>query len=167
MSDWTEAIKWYGEIRDWRPLPTRHALKGFCEDAGIERRKGIAADRAFRLGYAALAKATPEERAACRDFEAVKQLQRKQEADAIARAEKVYQEKKARLDAMADQPGWLLMAGEETELVARGTRDEVRRKLYLVTHCPRDPYAGKGCWVILAPDGTEAESGFFDGEMYW
>jgi hypothetical protein len=84
MSDWTLAILDFGHSRNWRALPRRRALRRFCEASGLAA-SGLAADRAFRLGYAALAEATPEERAACRDWQAVKDLMARQTAERAER----------------------------------------------------------------------------------
>jgi len=78
------------------------------------------------------------------------------------------EEKLAKLDL--DQ--CMLLAGENTEVVAKGSLDHCRSMLSLVCQQPLDQHASKGAWVILArpKDGSaseEVESGSFDRDMYW
>jgi len=166
MEDWTKQLKEWGQHRQWRPLPRRGALREFCNANGFGER-GVAADRAFRLGYAALARATAEERSACQDWQAVLELQQRQVKNEADRLKAIAEKRQRSLAAMAENPGWKLLAGEKTEILATGTRREVEANLWRVTKCAREPSTGRGCWMILAPDGTEATRGGFDGEIYW
>lgn len=79
MTDWTTALIAFGNSRDWQPLPKRRALKAFSAFSGLEV-SGFGADLALRSGYHALAQATPDERAACTDWQAVKALMDAQKA---------------------------------------------------------------------------------------
>jgi len=164
-TDWTIDLISYGDSRGWSPLPRRRALASFAAATGTERRTGIAADRALRLGYAALAAATGTQRARVRDWSGVLDLQREQQAtrerSAIERGARL----RAEMDAMADQAGWLLLAGEDTAMVASGTRDHVASMLPAVTRMRRDHHIG--CWVILAPDGREYMAGKFSRTEWW
>jgi len=66
----------------------------------------------------------------------------------------------AALDARADEPGFVLLAGENTEIIASGTLRECRDALYKVTGCPRDRHVGRGCWTIVDSNTqTEVEAG--------
>lgn len=69
---------------------------------------------------------------------------------------------RAALDARLDETGFVLLAGENTEMVQSGTLRECRDSLWKVTSQPRDEYAGRGCWVIVDGDGNEVEAGMFD-----
>lgn len=75
--------------------------------------------------------------------------------------------KRHRYASQTDQTGWLLLAGEDTEVVARGTLRDVEAMRSCVTRCKRDSYTGRGCWVIVSPDGSEYEAGYFDRDLYW
>lgn len=108
MSDWTIDLINYGESRSWRPLPRRRALRDFREYADLEVSGGFAADRALRCGYIALAKATPEERAACTDWQAVKDLQERQEAARVAKLTERQAETKRIVNLHRDEQRWVI-----------------------------------------------------------
>jgi hypothetical protein len=69
-----------------------------------------------------------------------------------------------------DEDGFVLLAGEDTEVVYSGTwrqcRDNLWRLIWGGIKYPRDPYSGKGCWIIVKEE-FEAQSGYFDADMYW
>jgi len=74
--------------------------------------------------------------------------------------------------AALDLSRCVLLAGEDTDVVASGTLDYCRRMCSAVHHLSRDCYSGKGCWVITAPrrdngEIVEVESGGFDADIYW
>ena len=83
------------------------------------------------------------------------------EAEYEQRKQQVAQEEAA-LNERLDEKGFVLLAGEETEIVESGTLRECRASLWKVTRLLRDEYAGKGCWVIVDSNGSEIESGKFD-----
>jgi len=162
--DWTAALKAWGESRDWRPLPMRRPLQKFRAWARRERHVkvgcGIAADRAFVTAYATLRKASAEERMACTDHAAVKRLvgEQKQEEEQA----KCAADERARnaLLGRADLPGWLLLAGENTDIVRKGTLDDIKQALATLPHSdyPRDGYTGRMGWGVLAPQLEGEES---------
>jgi tRNA(Leu) C34 or U34 (ribose-2'-O)-methylase TrmL len=165
--DWTNDLIVWGNVRQWKRLGGRGALKLFCAEAGIARQIGFQADAAFRLGYYALAAASPEERAACSRWADVKALRVAQEAARQKAFLLATHTRKAHCESQAEKPGWLLLAGENTRQIASGTLRTVKDALPLVIHERRDATAKVGCWVILAPDGTEYLAGKFDAEMVW
>lgn len=69
-------------------------------------------------------------------------------------------------ESQIDEPGFTLIAGEDSKVVATGTLRECRKALWRVTFCERDGYAGRGCWIIFKGDDFE-ERGYFDRQMYW
>ena len=126
QSDWTKDIVAYGDSRNWRPLPSRGALKKFAASTRTERRDGIAADRALRLGYAALAKATPEQRAACVEWTSVLDLQRSQRAAAKEEQRAAAADIESRVSALRSRRVWALAGlflGDQT--ISRYTLEEL------------------------------------------
>ena len=90
--------------------------------------------------------------------------QREKQAEAMARG----RVRIAELDAMSDDPGWTMIAGEESELLCTGTRAECFAALTAALHrLPRDPHEGKGAWVLLPPDGSREMEGTFDQHCYY
>lgn len=74
----------------------------------------------------------------------------------------------AELDVMAAQSGWMMIAGEESEVLHTGTRSECFAALQAALHrLPRDRHEGKGAWVLLPPDGSREMSGTFDEHCYY
>lgn len=74
----------------------------------------------------------------------------------------------AELDKIADQPGWTMIAGEESEVLCTGTRAECYSALSAALHrLPRDPHEGAGAWSLLPPDGTREITGTFDQHCYY
>tara|TARA_Y100000361_G_C11138086_1_gene333341 strand:+ start:977 stop:1456 length:480 start_codon:yes stop_codon:yes gene_type:complete len=71
-------------------------------------------------------------------------------------------EEEAELNERLDEKGFVLLAGEETEIVESGTLRQCRASLWKVTQQPRDEYAGKGCWVIVDSNGEHVQAGKFD-----
>lgn len=67
----------------------------------------------------------------------------------------------AALNARLDEPGFVLLAGEDTAIVASGTLRECRDAMYKVPRCRRDSYSGRGCWVIVDSKHVEVEAGQF------
>jgi len=72
-----------------------------------------------------------------------------------------------------DEPGFVLLAGENTDVIYHGTYRECKDNLWRLNmpgengkRIPRDSYSGKGCWVIVK-DGYEIQSGYFDKDMVW
>lgn len=85
-------------------------------------------------------------------------------SEALARA----LDRAAQLDAMADDPGWTMIAGEDSEVLCTGTRAECFSALSAALHrLPRDPYEGRGAWGLLPPDGSREMSGTFDEHCYY
>jgi len=82
-------------------------------------------------------------------------------------AERLRKERES-LEKRLDEPGFTLLAGEETEIVRRGTFRDCRDNLsqLMAKRLPRDPYCGIGCWVIVKGE-EEVMSGKFDKDMYW
>jgi len=81
-----------------------------------------------------------------------------------ADAEKYRQELEAArvaLDARLDDRGFTLLAGENTDVVCRGTLRDCRDSLHKVVHLPRDSWSHLGCWVITDPQFVEVEAGHF------
>lgn len=67
------------------------------------------------------------------------------------------------LDARLDEDGFILLAGEETAVVCRGTLRQCRDNIWKVQKLPRDYYTGKGCYVIVdTKTHEEVQSGEFD-----
>jgi hypothetical protein len=66
------------------------------------------------------------------------------------------------LDRRLNEAGFMLLAGENTAVVARGTLRQCREKICMVVRQPRDNYSGRGCWVIMDSTGAEVEAGQFD-----
>lgn len=74
----------------------------------------------------------------------------------------------AHLDAMANDPGWTMIAGEESEVLCRGTRAECYSALQAALHrLPRDRFEGVGAWSLLPPDDSREISGTFDQHCYY
>jgi hypothetical protein len=71
------------------------------------------------------------------------------------------------LDLRQNEEGFVLIAGEDSEIVADGTLLECRTSLYKVCRQPRDSYAGRGCWTISDSSGIEVQIGEFDENTYW
>lgn len=69
--------------------------------------------------------------------------------------------------ARLDEPGFTLVAGENSTTVHSGTLRECRDNLWKVMSQPRDGYAGVGCWVIVDSTGTEIDAGRFDKSAWW
>lgn len=65
-----------------------------------------------------------------------------------------------------DEPGFVLLAGENTKVVHQGTWRECRDNLWQVLKCERNTDVGLGCWVIVKGE-FEAESGTFDRDCYY
>jgi hypothetical protein len=88
-------------------------------------------------------------------------------AESKATAERLRKEREE-LEKRFDEPGFFLIAGEESEVLHSGTLRECRDNLWKVTagDLPRDPYCGIGCWVI-AKGGEEVMSGKFDRDCYY
>lgn len=89
-------------------------------------------------------------------------------ARAQAESERLAAEYKAAreaLDARLDEPGFTLLAGENTDVVCRGTLRQCRDSLRKVIGLPRDPYCGRGCWVIVDSQHNEVESGEFGKDV--
>jgi hypothetical protein len=76
-----------------------------------------------------------------------------------------YRAEREALNARLDEPGFTLLAGENTDVVCRGTLRQCRESLWKVIGLPRDPYCGRGCWVIVDSQRNEVESGEFDKDM--
>ena len=173
-TDWTPMVLAWGQSRNWQSLATTRRtlrrLRDFAAERGISlpapasARDGMAAAIALHRAYTCLAEATETERAACKCWKDVKDLIARR--DAVLAAAQAAEERSCqdRLDAMADKDGWLLLAGEETEIVARGTRAVVLAALPRMLKCPRDR-CGLGAYSILAPDGSVADAGYFDKHM--
>jgi hypothetical protein len=62
--------------------------------------------------------------------------------------------------------GCTLLAGEETAIICQGTLSQCISEVGLLPHknLPRDPYTGKGCWLIVQGD-KELRSGYFDKDI--
>jgi len=83
--------------------------------------------------------------------------------EAAARTEQARREHDAWLTANLHTTGFALIAGEDSEVIARGSLDECRSSLHRTRKCRRDGYSGRGAWVIVfGPTSQEVESGFFD-----
>lgn len=159
MADWTKKLIEYGDSRGWSLLPKK-ALRSFSAFSGGERITGFAADKALRAGYGALQDATPAERAACHDWQDVLSLQQRQREAWQSRQRKTREQRRAELLTLADQPGWLLLAGEDTAVFCRGTFAAVDDAWRAGKHlrCRRTD-GGNAVWAIVAPDGREFDSG--------
>lgn len=121
-------------------------------------------DGAFQLP-AALAAKMPAEVIAAARFAAEQRL-----AEEITRHEAWaanWEASQAALDARSDEPGFRLIAGEDSEIVASGTLRECRSMIPCVTRCQRDRFAGRGCWVIVDAAGVEVQAGQFDRDCAW
>ena len=164
-TDWTQDLVRFGNERKWRQLPSRRALRLFAVATNSERRTGFSADKALRCGYAALAAATPDERDSITKWEDVLRLQAKQAEERKALLEKTRAKFAAEMSAMSDDSGWILLAGEDTTVVANGILSHVEGSLRGVLRQRRDSYSGRGCWIILAPDGRQYSSGTFTKDM--
>lgn len=89
---------------------------------------------------------------------------KKRQAEALKRALARADE----LAAMADSSGWIMIAGEESEVLCTGTRRDCFSALQAAIHrLPRDPHEGKGAWSLLPPDGSHEISGTFDQHCYY
>jgi hypothetical protein len=93
------------------------------------------------------------------------------QARSIATAKELADERTER-EKRLDEPGFHLLAGENTDAIYAGTWRECRNNLWRLLckfegkKLPRDRDCGKGCWVIVKGD-FEAESGYFNSDMYW
>ena len=169
QSDWTEDIKRYGDSRGWKPFSARRPLSKFREFSGRWDASGVAADSAFRRGYNALRSVTPEQREAVRTWPGLKSLVRKLEEAHLFEVQARTQAARELLEALKDRPNWQLVAGENSTVVKIGTLAEVRRAVNCLpsAHLPKDPYCGRGAWLVLAPmiegeeGAREAASGWF------
>lgn len=96
------------------------------------------------------------------EIEKEKSAQESKRTAARLKAEQEEREKRL------DEPGFTLLAGEETEILHQGTWRECRENLWKLNRLelPRDPYCGIGCWAIVKGE-FEAESGKFDEDIYW
>ncbi len=91
----------------------------------------------------------------------------KQREKSISTAAKLRAEREER-EKRLDEPGFFLIAGEESKVLLSGTWRDCHENLWRVTAkgLPRDPYSGIGCWIIVKGD-FEAESGKFDKDCYY
>jgi len=106
--DWTAKIREYGEYRSWKPLPQRMALKKFRLWSGLTKKRGVAADKAFRTAYRALARATPDERAEVNNREDVNKLVERQNREDRLAAARRRQEKLRIVNRLRDTRCWTL-----------------------------------------------------------
>ncbi len=175
-TDWTPVILAWGNAREWKPLTERRCLRrlrDFAAERGTplgrprHAAEGIAQCAALQSAYAALATASDERRKGITCWPEVKALISETRAARAAALAADDAAARARHEAQAESPGWRLLAGEDTELVACGTRAECLARLHEVCRCPRDGATGLGCWALLAPDGAEAARGRFDAQSAW
>ena len=97
--------------------------------------------------------------------DALAELRRQHYAKLDADAQSRAAAHSAALEARLDEPGFVLLAGENTAVVAKGTLRECRDNLFMVRDCPRDPQSGLGCWVIVDAEAVEVQSGTFDEDV--
>tara|TARA_R100001530_G_scaffold96544_1_gene67083 strand:+ start:46 stop:528 length:483 start_codon:yes stop_codon:yes gene_type:complete len=71
------------------------------------------------------------------------------------------------LEKRLDEDGFILLAGEETDVVCQGTLRQCRANLWKVHKCPRDPHVGIGCYCIVDKNHIEVEIGKFDKDICW
>lgn len=179
FTDWTAAIKAFGEANSWC-LPARRRLRHFrqwCDENGFTEIEayGFGAAAAFDRCFTTLRDASDEEREACQTYEDVKALANRQDEARRARLAASLDAARAELMTVADEPGWTLVAGEDTTVVARGTLSDVQAHVLtiFVKRLRRDRESGHGAWVLLAPqldgeeDRREAASGYFDAHTVW
>lgn len=134
MIDWTKKVIEFGESRNWNVLPKR-ALRAFREFSGLDV-EGFGADRALRFGYNALMVATPEERAACTDWQSVKDLMARQDRARIDAAKAREAETQATIASLAKKRVWTLNGlFMEEESVTRYTLEEIKRWVDWRTGC--------------------------------
>ena len=98
--------------------------------------------------------------------EAIESARQKAIEKSKATADRLRKEREE-LDKRLDEDGFTLLAGEETDVICQGTLRECRDNLWKVLKCERDPYVGKGCYVIVDRDNTEVQSGEFDKDCVY
>lgn len=107
MSDWTIELVQFGDSCNWQ-MPARRGLKRFREFSGIATAEGFSADLAFRRDWAALAEATPAERAEARCRADVRAIEARQKAAREAARQAAERKRDELIAANRDRCAWYL-----------------------------------------------------------
>lgn len=89
-------------------------------------------------------------------------------AKQIAQLSQAKQEMFAKAQTESAEKDCVLLAGEETKVITNGSLFWCKQQIGMLPYkkLPRDPYTGKGCWVISRKGETLAE-GYFDKDFAW
>lgn len=172
-ANWATALPAYLAEQPSGRLPARRALRKFsewCMERGYGdayEGDGFAAARALGECADAISAASPDRVAALEteaDLAELRYAYRAQlKADEAARIDGMWRRLN---DLRASDEQCLLIAGESSKIVMRGTYEQCENGLACLSGLPT--YAGTGAWVIVrAADGEEVDSGWFAAGGRW
>lgn len=156
----TQKICEYGEFHDW--ARDKNSWKLFREHNHIDRfpqkiEKSLSQTFRFLYSFLIGANQSVREELSKEIMDVALDLANKLDAASIKRKKEL---EKITMEKDANQPNWRLIAGENSDLVAKGTLEEVENNIVNCgTIACRSPYGGR--WVIVAPNGNIYSEGQF------